>query len=89
LLGKPDHDLTRSLDGVVHEESAEETDGDEDGDEEVVEEGDEEGIPATEEADMSNNQELEGDCILVKHVLEIADHAPLSSEVSMSRAGRR
>jgi len=38
---------------------------------------------------MSNNQELEGDCISVKHMLEITDHTPLSSEVSMSRARRQ
>ena len=55
---KPDCDPTRLLDGVV-EELAEETDSDE----EVVKEG----IPGPEEADMLNNQKLEGDCTLVKH----------------------
>ena len=38
---------------------------------------------------MLNNQELEGDCTLVKHMLEITDHTPLSSEVSTSRAERQ
>ena len=60
-MKKPDCDLTRSLDGVVDEESAEKTDSDE----EVIEDAVEEGIPGPEEADMLNNQELEGDCILV------------------------
>ncbi|EDR04711.1 uncharacterized protein LACBIDRAFT_304057 [Laccaria bicolor S238N-H82] len=54
----------RSLDGVVDEESAEETEGDK----EVIEEGAEEVIPGTGEV---NNQELEGDCVLVKHLLGI------------------
>ena len=49
-------DLTRSLDGVVDEESAEETDGDE----EVAEDGVEENILGPEEADTSSNQEIEG-----------------------------
>ena len=45
------------------------------------------GILNPEEANMLNNQELEGDCILVEHMLEITDHTPLSSEVSTSRVG--
>ena len=47
------------------------------------------GILNPEEANMLNNQELEGDCILVEHMLEITDCTPLSSEVSTSRAGRQ
>ena len=71
---KPDCDLT---DGVVDKELVEETDSDE----EVIEDGAEEGILGPEEADMLNNQELEGDCNLVEHMLEITDYTPLSSEV--------
>ena len=85
LVKKPDCDLTRSLDRVVNKESAEETDSDE----EVIKNGAEEGIPGPKEAKMLNNQELEGDCILVEHMLEITDCTPLSSEVSTSRAGRQ
>ena len=70
--------MTRSLDGVVDKELAEETEGGEDSSEDIIKEGAKEGIPATEEADMSNNQELEGDCISAKHMLEITDHTPLS-----------
>ena len=82
---KPDCDLTRFLDRVVDKESTEETNSDK----EVVEDGAEEGIPGPEEAKMLNNQELEGDCILVENMLEITDHTPLSSEVSTSRAERQ
>ena len=84
-MEKPDCDLTRSLDGDVDEELAEEMDSDK----EVVKDGAGEGIPGPEEATMLNNQELEGDCILVKHMLEISDYTALSSEVSTSRAGRQ
>ena len=85
LVKKPDCDLTRSLDRVVNKESAEETDSDE----EVIKNSAEEGIPGPKEAKMLNNQELEGDWILVEHMLEITDCIPLSSEVSTSRAGRQ
>ena len=77
LVKKPDCDLTRSLDRVVDKESAEETDSDK----EVIKDGAEEGIPGPEEANVLNNQELEGDYILVKHMLEITDHTPLSPEI--------
>ena len=49
-------DLTRSLDGFVDEESAEETDGDE----EVAKDGVEENVLRPEEADTLSNQETEG-----------------------------
>ena len=80
-MKKPNCDLTRSFDGVVDKKSAEETDSDK----EVIKDGTKEGVPGPEEADMLNNQKLEGDC---KHMLEITDHISLSPEVSTSRAGR-